>query len=140
LWKGGTLTPTACIDAVIENPSGPALRYGLSFTEVAQRFEIKDERIENERPAVGHPAPYFYYHFQGGRPVLNVKGKERGLQRENIELNAEIRTNIQKSPILPKYCQKSDCIANGALVGALHPDFRRRPIFRTIYWSPTQAI
>jgi predicted ATPase len=90
LWKGGKLTPTACVDAVIQNPSGPALRYAISFTEVAQRFEIKDERIEKERPAIGHQAPYFYYRFQSGRPVLNVRGKERSLQREDIDVERSI--------------------------------------------------
>jgi predicted ATPase len=91
LWKGGTLTPTACIDAVIANPKGPInLRYSMSFTEVAQRFEIKDERIENEKPDASHAAPYFYYHFQGGRPILNVKGKKRGLQREHIDVERSI--------------------------------------------------
>ena len=34
------------------------LRYLLSFTEVAQRFEIVDERIENEKPDTGHKALY----------------------------------------------------------------------------------
>jgi predicted ATPase len=91
LWKGGRKSPTACIDAVIANPKGPTnLRYLISFTEVAQRFEIKDERIENEKPDASHPAPYFYYHFQGGRPILNVKGKKRGLQRDDIDVQRSI--------------------------------------------------
>jgi len=73
LWKGGDRTPTACINAVLANPKGPtSLRYVLSFTEVGQRFEIVDERIENDRPDTGHLAPYFYYHFERGRPVLNL--------------------------------------------------------------------
>lgn len=87
LWKGSKAkTPVANIDAVFENPKGPtALRYLLSFTEVAQRFEIVDERVENEHPDSGHDRPYFYYRFEKGYGVLNVKGEERSLQREEIE-------------------------------------------------------
>lgn len=92
LWKGAAKKiPSATIDAVFENPKGPsALRYVLSFTEVAQRFEIVDERVENEKPDAGHDKPYFYYRFHGGHGVLNVRGKERKLQHEEIEPTASI--------------------------------------------------
>lgn len=91
LWKGGVRAPAATIDAVFDNPTGVAnLRYLLSFTEVGQRFEVTDERIENEHPIGGHPKPYFYYHFENGRGVLNVKGRERRLQLEDIEPAASI--------------------------------------------------
>jgi predicted ATPase len=87
LWKGApTKNPAATIDAVFDNPKGPVpLRYVLSFTEVAQRFEILDERVENESPDVGHDKPYFYYRFENGHGVLNVKGRERRLQHEEID-------------------------------------------------------
>jgi predicted ATPase len=91
LWKGAPKTPIATIDAVFDNPKGPSsLRYVLSFTEVAQRFEIVDERVENEKPDTGHDKPYFYYRFERGHGVLNVKGKERRLQLEEIEPTASI--------------------------------------------------
>lgn len=92
LWKDApTGNPAATIDAVFDYPRGPAkLRYVLSFTEVAQRFEILDERVENETPDAGHDKPYFYYRFEKGHGVLNVKGKERRLQHEEIEPTASI--------------------------------------------------
>ncbi|QYM92505.1 AAA family ATPase [Dickeya zeae] len=91
LWKGGQGKPTATLNAVFTNPKGPqSLRYQLSFTEVAQRFEMVDERIENEHPADGHPEPYFYYHFNNARPTLNVKNKKRALQLEDIDLEKSI--------------------------------------------------
>lgn len=93
LWKGGKALPTACIDAVLANPHGPTgLRYVMSFTEVAQRFEIMDERIENDKPDAGCPDPYFYYRFQNGHPVLNVNGDKRKLQREDIDVERSILT------------------------------------------------
>lgn len=92
LWKGGSGTPVASLNVVLENPKGSqSLRYCLAFTEVGQRFQIVDERIENEKSASNrHPQPYFYYHFNNGRPVLNVKGKGRALQQEDVDLEKSI--------------------------------------------------
>lgn len=91
LFKGAPKTPAATIDAVFANPKGPAnLRYLLRFTEVAQRFEILDERIENETPDTGHRKPYIFYRFESGHGVLNVKGNERRLQHEEIDSTASI--------------------------------------------------
>lgn len=93
LWKGATKTPHAAIDAVFDNPKGPVdLRYVLSFSEVGQRFEIIDERVENATPDPKKKTgtPYFYYQFQNGHGVLNVKGKQRRLQHEDINPTASI--------------------------------------------------
>ena len=91
LWKGSPQTPIAGIDAVIDNPKGSQpLRYVLRFTEVGQRFEIVEERVENEMPYAGYDQPYLYYKFENGRGVLNVKGDERHLQREDIDPTASI--------------------------------------------------
>ncbi len=91
LWKGAAKQIPASLDVVIDYPKGPSgLRYSLSFTEVSQGFEILDERVENARPDTGHQAPYLYYKFENGHGVLNVKGKNRKLQREDIEPNQSI--------------------------------------------------
>lgn len=92
LWKGADGTPVASLDVVVANPKGVQdLRYGLSFTAAGQRFEMVDERIENEKPIdANHPQPYFYYHFNAGKPVLNVKGDKRSLQREDVDLDLSI--------------------------------------------------
>jgi predicted ATPase len=91
LWKGGATAPVARLDVVATHPQQPAgLRYVLAFTETAQRFEIVDERIEFDRPGEGHKRPYFFYRYENGRGVLNVKGVERRLQREDIDPTASI--------------------------------------------------
>lgn len=92
LYKGGSGTPVAALNVVLSNPKGPQpLRYCLEFTEVGQRFQIVDERIENEHPAnKKHPQAYFYYHFNSGRPVLNVKDQKRALQQEDVDLEKSI--------------------------------------------------
>lgn len=92
LWKGGKLTPNAQLDVVIEYPRGPKnLRYSLAFTEIAQRFQIVDELVEKESPdKPSFPNAYFYYHFQNGHPVINVNGKKRSLQQEDVDLEKSI--------------------------------------------------
>ena len=92
LWKGAAGTPTAVIDAVFSNPKGnQSLRYLLAFTEVGQRFQLVDERIENHQPVdQEHSKPYFYYHFNNGRPTLNVHSKTRRLQQEDVDLEKSI--------------------------------------------------
>ncbi|MCD0244847.1 AAA family ATPase [Xanthomonas melonis] len=93
LWKGADKSPYAAIDAVFGNPNGPTdLRYVLSFCEIGQRFEIIDERIENAAPDPKKKMsnPYFYYKFQNGHGVLNIKGKKRRLQHEDINQTASI--------------------------------------------------
>lgn len=91
LWKGGAKSEIATVDAVFNDANGAEdLRYVLSFTEVAQRFELIDERIERAEPDPGHDKPYLYYAFQNGKPVLNLNGKNRGLKREDIDPSASI--------------------------------------------------
>ncbi|CAH0207512.1 AAA family ATPase [Pseudomonas mediterranea] len=93
LWKGAKGTPTASLDVLLTHPKGPQnLRYHLAFTEVGQRFEIADERVENEAPdGPKHPQPYFFYHFNKGRPVLNLKGGgARSLRQEDVDLEKSI--------------------------------------------------
>ena len=75
LWKGNTSQPIAEIEATVEYPTGAMpLRYRISFTEVQHRLELIDEAIENERKRYpSNPDVYFFYRFQNGRPVLNVR-------------------------------------------------------------------
>jgi len=85
LWKG-MRRPVAKIDAVVNYPAGKmSLRHVLSFTESAQRFELVDERVENEKAYPGKSQPYFYYSYEHNRPVLNVNQKQRALRREDVD-------------------------------------------------------
>lgn len=86
LWKGGKDIPTAEIEAILDNPGGMALRYRISFTVAGQRIEIVDEAVENESPYQGKEEPYFFYRYQRGRPVLNIKTaiEPRTLRRDDL--------------------------------------------------------
>ncbi|HAX42721.1 MAG TPA: chromosome segregation protein SMC [Solibacterales bacterium] len=91
LWKGAD-RPTAEINVIVDNPQGKIpLRHRLSLTMVAQRLEIVDESIENESPdpAKEQDDVYFYYRYQQGRPVLNVKTSLPMVPRARRELRRE---------------------------------------------------
>lgn len=93
LWKGAARPATACIEAVVSYPLGKsALRHRLAFTEGSGRFEIIDERIEDWQAARGHGKPYFYFGYEQGRPMLNIRGEggPRQLHREEIDAQRSI--------------------------------------------------
>jgi len=81
LWKGTAGTAvTAKIEATMSHPGRfMPLRYRLCFTQVGQRIELVDEVIENERSTeAGKQVPFFFYRFQDGHPVLNIRGTSEG--------------------------------------------------------------
>lgn len=91
LWKGQDQLVPATVDITVDSPNGiMPLRYLMSFSEIRHRFDLQDERIEDEKPQPGNYEPYFYYRYQQGRPVLNVRAHtgnsrfERSLQREDV--------------------------------------------------------
>ncbi len=88
LWKGANprgKPPTASIEVIVSPLKGKvALRYRLAFTKAGFRFEITDERIENERSQPNTNRASFYYDLGNGRPKLNHRGKTRGLRQEEI--------------------------------------------------------
>ena len=82
LWKGDDRSSPATIEAET-GPSmvtGQPLRYRLSFTTTGLRVHILDEAIE-EATHEG-VEPYFYYTFQQGRPVINIRVRTPGEQTE----------------------------------------------------------
>ncbi len=73
IWRGKP-EGTARIEAIVENPQGSqALRYWLGFAERGQRFELIEERIENEQSDEGHEEPYIYYNQKGGRAFITYR-------------------------------------------------------------------
>ena len=75
IWRGKP-EGAARIEAIVENPQGSqALRYWLGFAERGQRFELIEERIENEQRDEGHEEPYIYYNQKGGQAFLTYKGE-----------------------------------------------------------------
>jgi len=77
IWKGIDSTGNAGTEALISGQarSIPDLRYRLDFTAAGQQTEVIDEVLENaakHRP--DERDVFFYYRFQKGNPVINVRG------------------------------------------------------------------
>jgi len=96
LWKGPKRTKEASVEVVVEYPGHPPLRHALTIGDHGGRFEVVDERIENEKPQANKPEPYFFYRFQRGNPVLNDFQKtQRGLKRENVRPEESILSQVR---------------------------------------------
>ena len=109
LWKGSDSDATASLNLVVANEHDPqqALRYVLSFTGAGHQFEIVDEKVEFAKPKPGHQRPYLFYHFNEGRPVLNIMGagvKETGrlLQPEDVDRDKSILAQRKDSDHYPE--------------------------------------
>ena len=111
LWKGSSQSSNveASVEAVFSKSELKNIRHSIKFSAISQRFQILDERIEDAEPQNGHQDPYFYYHFNNGKPYLNVltdeksgKFKRRSLQSEDILLDKSILSQRKDSDIYPE--------------------------------------
>ena len=111
LWKGSSQNKNveATVEAIFSKSETRSIRHSITFKAVSQRFQIQDERIEDAEPQEGHSEPYFYYHFNNGRPYLNVftdedqrNFKRRMLQSEDIYLDSSILSQRKDSDIYPE--------------------------------------
>ena len=110
LWKGDDAPDAAIVDAIVSYVAGkPALRHVLEIAKQGERFEIRDERIENESPVIGEPEPYFYYRFQRGNPVINdfigeLGGdrRRRGLRRDSVYPEQSILSQREDPDLYPE--------------------------------------
>ena len=131
LWKGVERLGTATLEVTLgylwdQMP----LRYRLSFTETVERFDLKDEAIENKQPFSGNVDPYFYYRYREGRPVLNVftdsetPRSQRRLMREDVKPDQSILSQRRDPDNYPEL----------TLLGL---QFERMKFYRE--WSPMRA-
>jgi predicted ATPase len=108
LWKGDGIAKEAVIDAVVTNPGKAMdLRHVLSIREHGNRFEVVDERIENEKAYEGKSKdPFFYYRYQRGHPVLqDFQDEKRKLKREQVLPEESILSQVkdpERYPILTR--------------------------------------
>ena len=113
LWKGDPVAHHAAIEAIIEGQGSiPNLRYYLDFAPAGQRMEVLDEAIEETHPR--SPAArdvFFYYRFQKGRPILNVREsqsqsnsshKRRHLRRESLIPDESVLSQRKDPEVYPE--------------------------------------
>jgi predicted ATPase len=102
LWKGEGATGEGTLEVVVENPKGKmALRHFLAIREHGGRFEVVDERIENESEYSEYnqsffPQPFIHYDFRRGNPMLKDRlEEERILQREQVRPEESILSQLK---------------------------------------------
>ncbi len=101
IWRGRP-EGAARIEAIVENPQGSqALRYWLDFAERGQRFELIEERIENEQSDEGHEEPYIYYNQKGGRAFITYKD-ETGVGPTVKEEYPHVRLRLGQYDLRPE--------------------------------------
>ena len=91
IWKGRPRAGSATIEMELsdENPARRPLRYRLEFSTVQNRVEVLDEAIENRDAFPGKPDVFFYYRFQRGDPVINIRTTAAGQRRAQRQLRRE---------------------------------------------------
>ena len=105
IWRGDP-GATAILDAVVHNDAGQQpLRHRLEFAAANQFFDLVDERVENEHPYVGQDKTYFFYRFQRGNPVIQVRDSDsqRRLERDQVASDESIlsqRNDPDSYPVL----------------------------------------
>jgi predicted ATPase len=114
MWKGKAAPDEASIDAVIANPEGRMnLRHVLKIREHGSRFEVSDERIENEKPYPNKPDSYFYYRYQRGNPALqDYRHNERKLKREQVLPEESILSQVKDPERYPSLALLQECYSN----------------------------
>ena len=106
LWKGDSEVGSARLEVIFSEGRvahlgtvGPAVRYRLVFGAQGDTFVVLDERVENES---GQPKPYFYFGYENGRPMINVKEGKRELQRTDIDPTQSILSQRRDPDTYPE--------------------------------------
>ena len=109
IWRGRPES-SATVEAVVDNPKGnQPIRHVIEFAESNQEFTLTDERIENECTHEVKKDPYFFYRYQGGRPVLNPRGqRERQLQKDDVDPYKSILSQRKDPDQFPELTHLSD--------------------------------
>ena len=119
LWKGEAAKNVANIEIEtgdqpvgLTNPPELPFRYRLEFVTANTRVEVSDEAIEETAPRdAGMSNPYFYYRFQRGHPVINIRelsdthhGKTtiRRLQRHDLLPDQSVLAQIKDPDRYPE--------------------------------------
>ncbi|MCP4662277.1 MAG: AAA family ATPase [bacterium] len=117
LWKGEKEADRARIEIVLAEGriarfrgGDPAVRYRLVFGAEGDSFVVLDERIENAEAGPAGSKPYFYFGYENGRPMLNVKEDRRELRREDIDPTQSILSQRKDPDTYPELTRLSEVL------------------------------
>lgn len=134
LWKGEAEAEEARLELLISEghvarfaEGDPAVRYRLVFGSEGDSFVVRDERLEDAKPGQGKSKPYFYFGYENGRPMLNVRKEHRELKREDIDPAQSILSQRRDPDQYPELSRLAD---------ALH----RILVYRSWRFGPDSAL
>ena len=113
IWRAGpsTRASSAAIE-ILFNPgqvtkktTDQPVRYRVKFGSEAGAFVVLDERIEYE---AGQPKPYFFFGYEGRRPMLNVAGHGRYLESADIDRTQSILSQRRDPESYPEVSAVGD--------------------------------
>ncbi len=116
--SSGTSPPRARMELVFSEgwiapfKARPAVRYRLVFGTEGDSFVVLDERVENVDAAPGESKPYFYFGYENGRPMLNVRHstRPRELRREFIDPTQSILSQRRDPEEYPELGRLADTL------------------------------
>ena len=134
LWKAPTVAgltkvaSAATIEALVQSPPQGRMpvRHILEIIRHGGRFEVADERIENERPQQGRTDTYFFYRYQRGEPVINDPDA-RGLRRESVKPEKSILSQVKDPERYP-------------MLGWLQEQYEQIRLYRDWTFGPSTPI
>lgn len=99
---------------IAQHHTNPAVRYRLVFGAQGDSFVVLDERLENvDRPS-DKEKPYFYFGYEHGRPMLNVRdrgrGSQRELRRETLDMTQSILSQRRDPEEYPELGRLTDAL------------------------------
>ena len=135
LWKGDGASQVAEVEAVVSYPGGAMpLRHSLNIGQQAERFELRYENIEDERPSAGETQPEFYYLFVQGPPSISDFADDLGGPRRMRSLGSG--TVVYDASILS---QREDPDRYPEL-GWLQQQYRQIRLYRNWEFGPDAGL
>src|SRR5262249_36838523 len=80
----------------------------FSFRSSGQRYELKDERIENIEPFSGREEPHIYYQYRDGFPVINTSSGLRRLLPDGVSPEQSILSQRRDPDVYPEITYLAD--------------------------------
>ena len=110
IWKGDPAASKATLEARLSREAMSSLRYRIQLAAAGARAEIVDEAIEEaekDKIKPGAKDVYFYYRFQDGHPVINVRDNsggrtERRLRHESLTVDESVLSQRKDPDLYPE--------------------------------------
>ena len=114
IWKGAKDDCGASIEAVLDHPGRETdLRYMMRFAEDGEnRFEIREERVEDAVPSGGRNDPHFYCRRVDGKKLLEDNGNHREVENGEIDPGTSMLAHCKDPDRYPELAWLGDTFGN----------------------------